>query len=165
MLGLELNHAVGLLAFGKDIIPIGITREYEKFHDELGRLDANQGSTSLYDSILSGAEMLLDYEKVHLAGHTKVLGGGVGGGGGEKIPKRIFVLTDGEDNSSKKYPWEIVKFCQENGIIIDAGKNHLKLFVLLLFNHLKLLSFNILQLLLLSFNHLKFLLLFNHLKV
>ena len=36
-----------------------------------------------------------------------------------------------------------------------AGKNNLKLFLLTLFNHLKLL---------LSFNHLKFLLLFNHLK-
>ena len=35
-------------------------------------------------------------------------------------------------------------------------KNHLKLFLLLLFNHLKLLSFIHLQLLRLLFNHLKF---------
>lgn len=34
----ELDHAVGLLAFGKEIQPFPLTREYEQFHDELGRL-------------------------------------------------------------------------------------------------------------------------------
>ena len=60
---------------------------------------------------------------------------------------------------------------QDLQLIIDTlrqanllGKNHLKLFLLLLFNHLKFSLFNHLQLLLLSFNQLKLLLLFNHLK-
>ena len=64
-ISLELSHAVGILAFGEQLTPIGITREYEKFHDELGRLDANQNSTKLYDSIFSAAGMIDSYISTH----------------------------------------------------------------------------------------------------
>ena len=42
----ELSHSVGLLAFGKEVLPMAITNEYERFHDELGRLDAGQCGTN-----------------------------------------------------------------------------------------------------------------------
>ena len=47
LLAMELSHAVGLLAFGERVTPISITTHYESFHDELGRLDASEGSTAL----------------------------------------------------------------------------------------------------------------------
>ena len=53
----------------------------------------------------------------------------------------------------------------QNIHIEELGEYHLKLFLLMLFNHLKLLSFNHLQLLFLAFNHLKLLFLFNHLQL
>jgi len=103
-MGLELDHAVGLVAFGETVTPIGITDHYEKFHDALGRLDANQGRTRLYDSLMSAARMLethaltLPYE----------------------VKKRVFVLTDGADNASSVLPWQVASFYQENNITLDA---------------------------------------------
>ena len=109
---------MGLLAFGETIIPIGITTEYEKFHDELGRLDANQGSTKLYDGIFSAAEMIEEYVSAHTGSD---LTGGTGSGSGSlELKKRIFVLTDGEDNSSRRKPWEVAQFLQHKSIVLDA---------------------------------------------
>ena len=109
IISLELSHAVGLLAFGETIIPIGITTEYERFHDELGRLDASQGRTKLYDGIYSAAEMIEEYVSVH-----------IDPGSNEELRKRIFVLTDGEDNSSRRKPWEVAQFLQQKSIVLDA---------------------------------------------
>eukprot|EP01038_Epipyxis_sp_PR26KG_P013557 gene13557-18193_t len=111
LITLELSHAVGLLAFGEFIVPVGITTTYERFHDELGRLDANQGSTKLYDSILQAAEMIDDYVSLHVTPFQSET---------DKLHKRIFVLTDGEDNASKIQPWELAKLLQERSMILDA---------------------------------------------
>jgi ubiquitin-protein ligase len=109
LISLELHHAVGLLAFGHTITPIGITREYERFHDELGRLDANQHSTKLWDSIYEAGVMVDSYFTEFVAGTSD-----------DKIIKRIFVLTDGQDNASTQAPWHIAQFLQQKEIILDA---------------------------------------------
>ena len=106
LITLELHHAVGLIGFGENITPIGITKEYERFHDQLGRLDANQGSTKLYDAIYEGADMIQAYIASHPTAQAAV--------------KRLFVLTDGEDNSSKREPWQVAKHLQEMNITLDA---------------------------------------------
>ena len=98
------------------MIPIGITREYERFHDELGRLDASQGATKLYDSVLAAAEMVMDYQRVHVP----VSASASDGAGAQNIVRRIFVLTDGEDNASSKMPWQVAQFLQQNGIVLDG---------------------------------------------
>ena len=101
----ELSHSVGLLAFGKEVLPAAITNEYERFHDELGRLDAGQCGTRLYDSIQTAADMLTQ----HCAAE-----------GLEGAAKRIFVLTDGEDNMSSSVPWSVAQHLQKLGITLDA---------------------------------------------
>ena len=101
----ELSHAVGLLAFGKEVLPMAITCEYERFHDELGRLDAGQCGTRLYDSIVAAADMLTQY----------CVAEGLDG-----ATKRIFVLTDGEDNMSSSLPWSVAQHLQQSGIMLDA---------------------------------------------
>lgn len=109
LISLELHHAVGLLAFGHTITPIGITREYERFHDELGRLDANQHSTKLWDSIYEAGKMVESYFSEFVSGTTD-----------EKVMKRVFVLTDGEDNASTRAPWHVAQYFQQRGIVLDA---------------------------------------------
>lgn len=101
----ELSHAVGLLAFGKEVLPMAITSDYERFHDELGRLDAGQCGTRLYDSIVAAADMLTH----HCAAE-----------GLETAAKRVFVLTDGEDNMSSSLPWSVAQHLQHSGITLDA---------------------------------------------
>jgi len=112
LISLELQHAVGLLAFGKTVTPIGITREYERFHDELGRLDANQGATKLYDSIQAAGEMVEEYVREHVPRRPD--------GTARPVVKRIFVLTDGEDNASGKLPWRVAHYLQQNGLVLDG---------------------------------------------
>ena len=108
LISLELSHAVGLLAFGDKITPIPITREYERFHDELGRLDAREGSTKLYDAIFHAAEHLETFAATNVSQmHNDCI-------------KRIFVLTDGEDNASRYAPWQVAQFLQQKRIILDA---------------------------------------------
>ena len=115
LISLELYHGVGLLAFGEHIVPIGITREYERFHDELGRLDACQGRTKLYDSIKAAAEMVEDYSLQHCPRLD------TNGTPAIKPPmKRVFVLTDGEDNASTEEPWRVAQYVQQRGIRVDA---------------------------------------------
>mmetsp|Transcript_31046 Transcript_31046/g.41027 ORF Transcript_31046/g.41027 Transcript_31046/m.41027 type:complete len:547 (+) Transcript_31046:50-1690(+) len=109
LVSLELEHAVGLLAFGQHITPKNITREYELFHDELGRLDANEGRTKLYDSILSAADMINEY--------TFRFGNEINN---DSLQKRIFVLTDGQDNASISQPWKVSQTLQQMGIVLDA---------------------------------------------
>jgi ubiquitin-conjugating enzyme E2 D len=109
LISLELHHAVGLLAFGHTITPIGITREYERFHDELGRLNANQHSTKLWDSIYEAGLMVDSYFMEFASGTSE-----------DKIIKRIFVLTDGQDNASTQAPWHVAQFLQQKGIVLDA---------------------------------------------
>jgi len=116
LITLELSHAVGLLAFGSSLTPIGITTEYERFHDELGRLDANQGSTMLYDAIYNAAEIIDTYHLTHILPDAALSTLA----DGEVLKKRIFVLTDGEDNSSTKQPWEVANFLQQKNIQLDA---------------------------------------------
>eukprot|EP00808_Paulinella_micropora_P022576 g59948.t1 len=126
LVSLELSHAVGLISFGQHVHPINITREYERFHDELGRLDARENSTALYDAVYEAAKFLDKYATEHKAqlrpaSHTECKDGRPG------CVRRIFVLTDGDDNASKRKPWEVAKHLQERGIILDviplAGEN------------------------------------------
>ena len=105
---LELHHAVGLLAFGHEIHPYEITTEYEQFHDFLGRLDANEGATKLYDSIYRAASLIENYATDNPIDNE-----------GER-QKRIFVLTDGEDNCSEYPPWQVAQFLQQKNILLDA---------------------------------------------
>jgi len=109
LVSLELPHVVGLLAFGENLTPIAITREYERFHDELGRLDAREGRTKLYDSILSAGEMIETY----IAANNSIIDQ-------TNIRKRVFVLTDGEDNASIQQPWKVAQYLQERNIQLDA---------------------------------------------
>ena len=105
---LELSHSLGLLAFGKKLTPFPPTRDYELFHDVLGRLDANEGGTMLYDAIKSAAEQLSLYmseNSMHVAPNCL---------------KRIFVLTDGEDNASRLLPWQVAQYLQEQNVVLDA---------------------------------------------
>lgn len=102
----ELSHAVGLLAFGERLTPVAITTEYERFHDELGRLDANQGRTKLWDAVAAAADMLTSYAATH--------------GIPDEAPRRVFVLTDGEDNASAKPAWAVAKQLQEQHVVLDA---------------------------------------------
>ena len=106
MISLELDHACGLLSFGSEITPIGITRAYESFHDELGRLDATQGRTMLYDAIFAAAVEIESFNANHCDGKVK--------------QRRIFVLTDGADNASTKAAWAVAQFLQQRGIVLDA---------------------------------------------
>eukprot|EP01006_Ploeotia_vitrea_P010541 TRINITY_DN27377_c0_g1_i1.p1 TRINITY_DN27377_c0_g1~~TRINITY_DN27377_c0_g1_i1.p1 ORF type:complete len:529 (-),score=52.46 TRINITY_DN27377_c0_g1_i1:26-1558(-) len=109
LVGLELSHAVGLIAFGAEITPVGVTREYERFHDELGRLNANQGRTKLYDAILDAAKVVNVYTNDNVL-NTQTA----------KPLKRVFVLTDGEDNASEHAPWQVAQFLQQHEIVLDA---------------------------------------------
>jgi ubiquitin-conjugating enzyme E2 D/E len=109
LIALELDHAVGLLAFGATVTPIGITRNYERFHDELGRLDANQGRTRLYDAVFAAAEQLEAYVGEHVPPDMQ-----------GAVRKRVFVLTDGEDNASGQAAWQVAQFLQQRGILLDA---------------------------------------------
>jgi ubiquitin-protein ligase len=111
---LELHHAVGLLAFGQSLHPYTITDEYEQFHDFLGRLDANEGGTMLYDAIYEAAgtiEAFADQYPLHINNND---------GTGQQRKKRIFVLTDGKDNRSHRKPWEVAQHLQLKGIQLDA---------------------------------------------
>jgi ubiquitin-conjugating enzyme E2 D/E len=105
---LELYHAVGLLAFGEELHPYDITTEYEQFHDFLGRLDANEGGTKLYDSIYRAADLIDAYVAAHPVDNEK------------ERKKRIFVLTDGEDNRSVYAPWQVAQSLQQRSISLDA---------------------------------------------
>jgi ubiquitin-protein ligase/uncharacterized protein YegL len=109
LVSLELSHAVGLLAFGSNVTPIAITREYERFHDELGRLDAREGSTKLYDAILSAAEMIEAFVTANAAQIDHA-----------QLKKRVFVLTDGEDNASNQQPFVVAQYLQEHNVLLDA---------------------------------------------
>jgi uncharacterized protein YegL len=109
----ELSHAVGLLSFGEGIHPVAITRDYEKFHDELGRLDACQGRTRLYDSIRAAADMIDTYAVTHEQGVPSTEGH-------RRLAKRIFVLTDGADNASVLAPWQLAQHLQARSITLDA---------------------------------------------
>ena len=42
------------------------------------------------------------------------------GNANPKIVKRIFVLTDGEDNASKEEPWQIAQILQDHHVLLDA---------------------------------------------
>ena len=108
LLVMELSHAVGLLAFGERVTPINITTNYETFHVELGRLDAREGSTALYDAIHSAVDMIDTFCADHVT-QTQ-----------SKLLKRIFVLTDGEDNASKEEPWQIAQLLQDRNVLLDA---------------------------------------------
>lgn len=109
LISLELSHAVGLIAFGERVTPVGITEDYEVFHNELGRLDAVEHRTALYDAIFNAGQMIETYvSNIHpsrLATDYK---------------KRIFVLTDGKDNASTCAAWHVAQYLQQKQITLDA---------------------------------------------
>eukprot|EP00658_Telonema_sp_P-2_P050946 TRINITY_DN38987_c0_g1_i1.p1 TRINITY_DN38987_c0_g1~~TRINITY_DN38987_c0_g1_i1.p1 ORF type:complete len:242 (-),score=66.23 TRINITY_DN38987_c0_g1_i1:97-822(-) len=82
-----------------------IRDRYERFHDHLGRLDANQPRTRLFDAITEAADMLDQY--VHEIGRPNA-------------KKRIFALTDGADNASSRSAWEVAAAMQARGIVVDC---------------------------------------------
>lgn len=101
----QAKHMVGLVAFGEKITPIGLTGAYERFHDELGRLDARENSTMLYDAILQGCAMVDEAAEAHRSPDSV---------------KRVFVLTDGEDNASRQPAWAVAKHLQSRNVVMDA---------------------------------------------
>jgi ubiquitin-conjugating enzyme E2 D/E len=105
---LELEHAIGLLAFGAALESFDTTRTYEEFHTTLGRLDATQSRTKLYDAIKTAGEMAIAYRAAHRSELE------------EGAPLRIFALTDGEDNASSSDAWEVARWLQDHGIVLDA---------------------------------------------
>lgn len=112
MMALEMDHAVGLVSFGSEICTAqGVTRQYEKFHDELGRLDANQSRTRLWDAVKFAADVAI-YARRQLERSED--------GVADEAPVRIFALTDGEDNASTMQPFELAAFLQEKRVILDA---------------------------------------------
>jgi len=86
-------------------------RDYEAFHATLGNAEANQGSTSLSDAVHRAGVLIISFVK----DNSKLLATG-----DEVCKYRIFALTDGQDNSSKKSYWQVAKFLQENNIILDS---------------------------------------------
>jgi len=90
--------------------PIAITREYERFHDELGRLDATQGRTKLWDSIVEAVNMIETFEAQSAPAAQP----------STPVVKRIFLLTDGQDNASQQSPWQVAQLLQQRGIMLDA---------------------------------------------
>eukprot|EP01104_Vermistella_antarctica_P019046 TRINITY_DN7287_c0_g1_i1.p1 TRINITY_DN7287_c0_g1~~TRINITY_DN7287_c0_g1_i1.p1 ORF type:complete len:557 (+),score=101.84 TRINITY_DN7287_c0_g1_i1:87-1673(+) len=109
LIGLEKPHSVGLIAFGQSIRPIGVmTRDYDSFQDELGRLDATECATKLYDAIMAAADML---DRFAAENKDKL---------SDDCARRIFVLTDGADNASTYLPWEVAHALQSRHIILDA---------------------------------------------
>jgi hypothetical protein len=69
-----------------------------RFHDELGRLDAREGHTKLFDAIQHAAKQLIHYKKENAIP--------------DSVPMRIFALTDGEDNASTESAWKVTQFLQ-----------------------------------------------------
>jgi ubiquitin-conjugating enzyme E2 D/E len=108
LLGLEMDHAVGLISFGNDIASFDITLDYEKFHTQLGRLDAGQNRTRLFDAVVAGAELLLAFKQLHT---DKLM---------PDATLRVFALTDGEDNASTVKAWEAAKMLQSHKIVLDV---------------------------------------------
>ena len=108
ILGLEMNHGVALMAFGERAHVFNVTRHFERFEDDLGRLDANEGKTRLYDTVMDAAKLLKDFARTNatVMATDAVL--------------RVFVLTDGEDNASTSSAWQVAQWCQEHGVIVDA---------------------------------------------
>jgi hypothetical protein len=105
MVSLEVNHCCGIVSFGRDISNVPLTGDYERFHDELGCLDANQNRTRLFDALMHAAD-LIDRHSVEI--------------GQIEVKKRIFVLTDGADNASSTTGWEVAQSMQERGIVVDC---------------------------------------------
>lgn len=108
LLGLEMDHAVGLISFGSDIAKFDITLDYEKFHTQLGRLDAGQNRTRLFDAIVAGAEFLVSFRESH---RDKLM---------PDATLRVFALTDGEDNASTVQAWEAAKLLQSKKVVLDV---------------------------------------------
>jgi ubiquitin-protein ligase len=73
----------------------------------------------LYDAILAAGQMIEEYVAVHVPPRAD--------GSPRAVVKRIFVLTDGEDNASKTQPWHVAQYLQRNGLMLDgiplAGQN------------------------------------------
>lgn len=107
LISLELSHVVGLISFGAEIHSVCITGRYEQFHDELGRLDARENSTRLYDAICVAIKTVQSYANANVPDPSTVI-------------KRVFVLTDGEDNASESLPWHVAKLLQDSSIFLDA---------------------------------------------
>jgi len=106
----ECSVVVGLVTFGSQITnTFSITKNFDHFSDELGRVDANQGSTRLFEAILFAAQQIVAFKKapnVTLAKEDQLIG-------------RIFCLTDGEDNSGFN-PYTTFQYLAQHNIILDS---------------------------------------------
>ena len=86
----------------------GFTDDMESCHTYLGRLDAVERRTRLFDAILHSAEAAeLLANRVASAGHPRPL-------------VRIFALTDGEDNASTSSAHSVANALRSRGVVLDA---------------------------------------------
>ena len=80
-----------------------------RFHNHLGRLDADEGRTRLYQAIGTAATRLQEYKKQELSR------GNISG----EVAMRVFVLTDGQDNGNLP-AWLVTRDLQQAGVVLDA---------------------------------------------
>jgi len=108
LLCLEMGHVVGLVAFGKEIESFPVTERFETFHDQLGRLDAVQNATRLFDAIASAADHAASFAAQNPQRVTR------------ETKLRVFALTDGEDNASKLRPYELAQHLRDRNVVLDV---------------------------------------------
>lgn len=96
------NH-IGLMLFGTNVdYTCKITPLFEVFRDEIEESSA-QGETALYDALDGAADALVAFQREW-----------------PDCKLRIIVLSDGDDTSSKRKPWEVAKKIQTSRIVCDS---------------------------------------------
>jgi len=84
---------------------------YDKFSTELGDVDANQGSTRLYDAIIFAAKMLIKFRDDPKNKNILLPP--------DQLSLRIFCLTDGSDNWTTS-TFEAYSILKSGNIILDS---------------------------------------------
>jgi len=86
----------------------GFTDDMESCHTFLGRLDAVERRTRLFDAI------------AHCAAAAGTLAARIAAVGHSRPVVRIFALTDGEDNASAMSAFEVAQTLRSEGVVLDA---------------------------------------------
>jgi len=108
----EFAVAVGLVCFGEKVETMfPISRAYDNFSTELGKVDANQGRTRLFEAISLGVKMINDFIADPTNASSLV--------DPEQLICRILCLTDGADNSNYD-PYVVFKYLKSSKIILDS---------------------------------------------
>jgi ubiquitin-conjugating enzyme E2 D/E len=90
-----------------------LTPNFEQFHTFLGRLDAMEGRTRLYDAIAAAAHC-----GAAAADRFAALSGS--GANASRPAVRVFALTDGEDNASAISAFLMASMLRELNVTLDA---------------------------------------------